>query len=109
MSLCLYVCMCMCVCVCVCVLCVCVCVCVYVCMCFRRYTHTLLEVLIIILFHFNINTHVDLAKIKFVSKISYVTPIVEAGLSPKEKPLKHSRGRNFALIVSKLGTKVDLV
>ena len=41
--------------------------------------------------------------------MSYVAPIGEVGLSSKENPLKHSRGRNFDPIVFKLGTNVGLV
>ena len=41
--------------------------------------------------------------------MGYVTPIVEAGLSPKDKPLKHSRGRNFHWIVTKFHTHVGLI
>ena len=65
----------------------------YVCVCVsadthtHTHTHTLLEIVISILFHFNINTLVDLAKIKIVLKMGYVTPIVEAGLCSKLKPL----------------------
>ena len=61
--------------------------CLYVCMCVYvsvdTHTHTLLEVFISILFHFNIITHVNLAKIKIVWKMGYVTPIVEIGLCSK--------------------------
>ena len=39
----------------------------------------------------------------------YVTPIVEAGLSSKEKLLKHSRSRNFNWIVTKFHTPVGLI
>ena len=41
--------------------------------------------------------------------MGYVTPIVEAGLSSKEKLLKHSRGRNFNWIVTKFHTYVGLI
>ena len=60
----------------------------------HTHTHILLEVVISTQFYFN--THVDLAKIKIISKNGvYVSPIVEAGHSSNEKALKHSRGRNF--------------
>ena len=35
--------------------------------------------------------------------------IVEAGLSSKEKAIKHSRGRNIHPIVTKLGINVCLI
>ena len=41
--------------------------------------------------------------------MSHVALIGEAGLSCKEKALKHSRGRNFNPIVSKLGTKEGIL
>ena len=43
------------------------------------------------------------------SKMDYVTLIGLAGLSSKEKPLKHCRGRNFDWIVSKFHTHVGLI
>ena len=70
--------------------------------------HGLLEVVISILFHFDINTHVDLAKIKIVSK-NGLCVIVEAGLSSKEKSLKHSRGRNYDRIGLEFHTHVGLI
>ena len=42
-------------------------------------------------------------------KISYVIPIEEAELSSKEKPSKHSRGRNFNCIVFKFHTHVGQI
>ena len=87
----------------------CVCVCVCVCVCPQIHTQTLLEVVISILFHFNISTRVDIAKIKIVSKMVYMTPIEEAGLSSKEKPLKSSRGRIFDQIIFKFHTHVGLI
>ena len=50
-----------------------------------------------------------LVKYTFCVKIGYVTPIQAPGLSFKEKPLIHDRGRNFYLIVTKFGTQVGLV
>ena len=41
--------------------------------------------------------------------MGYVTLTVEAGLSSKEKPLKHSRGRNFDYIVTKFHTHVGII
>ena len=41
--------------------------------------------------------------------MGYVTPIVEAGLSSKEKHSKHSRGSNFNWIVTKFHTHVGLI
>ena len=41
--------------------------------------------------------------------MSYVKPIEKAELSSKEKALKRSRGRNFGMIVTKLGSHVDLI
>ena len=41
--------------------------------------------------------------------MGYVTPIEEAGLSSEDKPLKHSRGRNFNLIVIKFHTHVGII
>ena len=41
--------------------------------------------------------------------MSYVTSIEEAGLSFKEKPLKHSRGRIFNWIVTKFHIHVGLI
>ena len=38
-----------------------------------------------------------------------MTLIVETGLSSKEKPLKHSRGRNFDWIVLKFHTHIGLI
>ena len=52
----------------------------------NSHTHTLLEVVIFIKFLFNIYTCV---------KNGYVASTENAGLSYKEKALKHSRGRNF--------------
>ena len=41
--------------------------------------------------------------------MGYVAPIGETGLSSKEKPSKHSRGRNFNWIVIKFHTHVGLI
>ena len=41
--------------------------------------------------------------------MSYVESIEETGLSSNEKALKHSRGRNFDPIVTKLGSHVGLI
>ena len=41
--------------------------------------------------------------------MGYVTSIGEAELYSKEKPLKHSRGRNFIWIVIKFHTHVGLI
>ena len=41
--------------------------------------------------------------------MGYVTSIVEEGLSSKEKPLKHFRGRNFDGIVTTFHTHVGLI
>ena len=41
--------------------------------------------------------------------MGYVTPIVETGLSSKEKLLKHSRDRNFNCIVTKFHKHVGLI
>ena len=40
--------------------------------------------------------------------MDYVVQIVEAGLSFKEKAIKHSKGRNIHLIISKHCIQVDL-
>ena len=61
-----------------------------------------MEVVIFIQFLLNINTYVDLVKIQIVSKMDYVAPIEEAGLSSKLKPIKYSRDRNIHMIVTKL-------
>ena len=41
--------------------------------------------------------------------MGYVTPIGEAGLSSKEKPMKHSRGRNSDWIFTKFHTHVGFI
>ena len=41
--------------------------------------------------------------------MGYVTPVVETGLSSKEKAIKHTRGRNIHPIVTKLGINVGLM
>ena len=46
---------------------------------------------------------------RLYQKLSYVALIGGPGLSSKEKDLKHSRGRNFDLIIPKLGTNVGFI
>ena len=42
-------------------------------------------------------------------KISYAAQIGTAGLSSKEKSVRHSRGRNFDPIAFKIGTHLGLI
>ena len=42
-------------------------------------------------------------------KISYVAQIRAAGLSSKEKSVRHSKGRNLDPIIFKIGTHVGLI
>ena len=46
---------------------------------------------------------------RLYQKKDYVTPIVEAGLSSKEKAIKYSIGRNIHPIATKLGINVGLI